>query len=129
MFRSGIIVATGIGALCGAIAITGFIIRPPRESKNHSHVFFETNGGPVLFPHMHHSDDNGGAIECAECHHKYDAADKSPQTMKCRACHYDDPDVKETACADSDAHPRCIGKKCNTCHEGESCTFCHRPLR
>jgi hypothetical protein len=115
-----------------AVSIYGYKIAPPHKPDKPPAVFFPANGVPVVFPHLHHSDDSGGAFECTECHHKYDPAAKDSTEMDgkngmdCRACHYNNADVVETVCADDPIHPRCIGKKCLSCHEGEECTFCHR---
>ncbi|MBN1576838.1 MAG: cytochrome c3 family protein [Chitinispirillaceae bacterium] len=118
--------ATTLLSACCVVAFYGYQMHPPLMAYEPPHVIFPSNGGPVLFPHGHHRQDSGAAIECIECHHKLDPEAKTAAPMKCRICHYNDPDIVETVCADDKTHPRCVGIKCNTCHDGEKCTFCHR---
>jgi len=109
-----------------AIALYGYVLRPPSKPANPPDVLFTSSNGPVLFPHAHHIDENGAAIECTDCHHKSSGDEKDTVEMKCRACHYSDPDIAEVVCPDDPVHPRCIGKQCMSCHDGEECVFCHR---
>lgn len=84
----------------------------------------------MVFPHNHHQSDSGSAVACADCHHKANPAAKiDAAQMKCRTCHYSTADAMEKVCADEVMHPRCIGKHCLKCHDGEECTFCHRKVR
>ncbi len=110
-------------------AFTGYALRPPQLPKNPPRVLLPTAGGPVLLPHRLHSDESGAALDCADCHHNEDADMATMSGMNCRACHYENPDIVETVCADNETHPRCIGTQCLVCHEGEDCTFCHRKNR
>ena len=114
--------AIALLSVCCMVAFFGYCIHPPQVAHEPSHVLFPSNGGPVLFPHGHHRQESGA--ECADCHHNYDSTEQT--VRRCRICHYNDPDIVETVCADGNNHPRCVGRKCNTCHEGEECTFCHR---
>ncbi len=125
-FSPSVFLALLILAVCLIATIYGYFIKPPIKTGKPPHVLFRTNGGPVLFPHLRHSHKEGGAFECIECHHKLDEEPDSADMMRCRNCHYENADVVEAACADGGAHPRCIGRRCNTCHEGEECNFCHR---
>ncbi|MBN1307015.1 MAG: cytochrome c3 family protein [Chitinispirillaceae bacterium] len=120
------LVAMAVLSVCCAVALYGYWVHPPRAAHEPPHILFSSNGGPVLFPHGHHRQDSGAAIECAECHHTSDSGTNTAAEMQCRECHYDDPEVVEAVCADDNIHPRCIGKQCNNCHDGEACTFCHR---
>jgi hypothetical protein len=110
-------------------AVTGYALRPPRVPKNPPRVLLPTAGGPVLFSHRLHTEESGAALDCADCHHNVDADTVTMAGMNCRACHYENPDIVETVCADNETHPRCIGTQCLVCHEGEDCTFCHRKNR
>ena len=115
------------GALTGVLCGYGLIA--PQPAKNPPRILMATTGGPVLFPHRHHSDTDGPQFACADCHHNEEADADSLTAMNCRACHYSNPDIVETVCADDKIHPRCIGRSCRSCHEGEECTFCHRKKR
>lgn len=125
-FSPAMLCAGALLAVCLMIALYGYFLKPPPEKHKPPHVLFTTNGGPVLFPHLRHSHEDGGAFDCIECHHSLEEDTDSADVMRCRGCHYDDPDIVETVCADDAAHPRCIGRRCNACHEGEACIFCHR---
>lgn len=113
-------------AVCVVVAFYGYFLKPPLKKRAAPHILLATAAGPVLFPHLHHSHKDGGAFDCSECHHKIGEDTATVDLMRCRSCHYDDPDVVETVCADNTQHPRCIGRRCNACHEGEECSFCHR---
>lgn len=120
------IVAALVFLICCGASLYGYVFRPPSLPENPLRVVMPNTGGTVLFPHKHHFDDDGGAFECEDCHHDYDPDEVPPRELHCMACHYNNQDVVETVCVDDPAHPRCIGKKCNECHEGEECSFCHR---
>jgi hypothetical protein len=120
------LVAVLLFTVCFLITVCGYSCYAPRQEKNPPRVLFSTNGGEVLFPHRHHSDVSGGGFDCTECHHNEESDIDSLVQMSCRECHYRNPEIVEIVCADDTTHPRCIGKKCQSCHEGEECTFCHR---
>ncbi|MBN1760359.1 MAG: cytochrome c3 family protein [Chitinispirillaceae bacterium] len=120
------LIAGVVGGICFIVALTGFFFIPPSLDRNSPRILFSTSGGQVLFPHRHHFEENGGAFDCADCHHNEGADTVTMTGMECRACHYGNPDIVETVCADDGEHPRCIGRKCLVCHDGEDCTFCHR---
>lgn len=107
------------------IAVYGYWFVPLKKSLNPKSVIFHTKGGKVLFSHHYHYDNSGAGIECTDCHHNCDSSFKNCE-MKCRSCHYKKEYVGK--CKDKN-HPRCIGKQCINCHEGESCSFCHRGKR
>ena len=125
-FSPAMLCAGTLLAVCLMVTLFGYFFQPPLKKQKPPHVLFLTNGGPVLFPHQRHSHKDGGAFDCTECHHKLEEDTVTADKMRCRSCHYDNPDIVETVCADGAAHPRCIGRRCNACHEGEACTFCHR---
>lgn len=118
---------TVIGALfCAACSIYGFLMQYPAPD-NPRNILLPSEAGAVVFYHFHHFEDEGGAFECADCHHNYDPEEASAEEeQRCRTCHYDDPEIVAMVCSEDPTHPRCVGRKCNECHDGESCTFCHR---
>jgi len=114
---------------CFSILVYGYFVKPPLKAAHPSEILLPSKAGPVLFTHTLHSRDDGAAIACTDCHHNGSGAENDSSEMKCRNCHYNDKDIVETVCADDTNHPRCIGKKCSTCHDGETCNFCHREKR
>ena len=119
-------VAGIVAGICVIAALTGYFFAPPSLDKNAPRILFATTGGPVVFPHRLHYLESGGGLGCTDCHHNEDADTATMTGMNCRACHYGNPEVVETVCADGGEHPRCIGRNCLVCHDGEDCTFCHR---
>jgi hypothetical protein len=93
--------------------------KPPKTLE------FTTDGGPVAFDHFTHSSKEGYDLECATCHHGYNAENAKTYPMNCRRCHYNKK--YEPICKDADTHARCIGKNCLSCHEdgSEDCSICH----
>ena len=70
-----------VGLLLLVIGFVGYAL--PRETpENPERVFYETAGGPVLFPHSHHCEELG--MDCADCHHEIASDD---QFVACRTCH------------------------------------------
>jgi len=129
-FRVDAAAATGLLVTAFAVTLCGYFFFPLHKSADPSGILLDSKGGAVIFAHRLHAGDEGAAIGCSDCHHNYIAADSSsPRQMNCRDCHYRDPEIAKAACADDETHPRCIGKQCVTCHEGESCNFCHRKRR
>lgn len=126
LHRNEFVVAVVLFVVCLSAGIYGYFIKPPKLPDNPTNIVLSNNGGTVLFTHKQHFDEDGGAFECETCHHNYDPEEQPPSEMNCRVCHYNEPDVVETVCNDDATHPRCIGKQCNECHDGEECTFCHR---
>ena len=119
--------ATGtLFLLCLLTSLAGYVFTAPRPEKNPPRVLFSTAGGNVLFSHREHFHEEGAGLGCTDCHHNEAADTATLAGMDCRSCHYGNPDVVETVCADDAAHPRCIGRQCLACHDGEECTFCHR---
>lgn len=107
------------------IAIYGYWFIPLKKHLNPNNVIFHSKGGNVLFPHHYHYDGERADIECSDCHHNCDSTFQNCK-MRCRDCHYKKNYVNK--CKDKN-HPRCIGKQCIVCHEGESCSFCHQEKR
>ena len=124
--RRGFIVAGAVLFLCLLATVGDYTVYSPRPEKNPPRILLPSAGGPVLFAHRHHTDESGAGLGCADCHHNEDADTATSRALRCRTCHYENPDVVETVCADDATHPRCVGKKCLVCHEGEGCVFCHR---
>lgn len=115
--------------LCCSFFLYGYFINPPSLPKNPPEIVLHTTAGPIVFSHRHHFSDDGAAIGCSDCHHNSSGAEDESSEMNCRKCHYDDKDLAEAACSDDATHPRCVGKQCATCHDGEECSFCHRKKR
>lgn len=111
---------------CFGLMVCGYVTFPIKTDEKPKELLLRNTAGPIVFPHARHSADDGAAVECVDCHHKYTGTKHDTLNMKCRACHYSNTEAVQKVCADDDAHPRCVGMKCNICHEGEECTFCHR---
>lgn len=103
--------------------IIGFIIDKKLESPIGLVMF--TNGGAVVFHHAEHTSEDGAAIECSTCHHNLEDGEEGVE-MSCRKCHYEDKDIAEEVCTEDPTHKRCVGTQCATCHEDESCSYCHK---
>ena len=126
LHRSELLVVALTGCFTFISAVIGYAILPSSPEKNPPRVLFSTAGGRVLFSHRHHFDGKGAALDCTDCHHNEEADTATLTGMDCRSCHYGNPDVVETVCADGATHQRCIGRQCLICHDGEECAFCHR---
>ena len=122
----GFVVTAVLFLICLGAALYGYLIKPPALPENPVNIMLPNSGGPVLFTHKQHYDENEEAIDCELCHHNFDPEEQPPSEMNCRVCHYNDAEVAEEICIDDETHPRCIGMQCNECHDGEECSFCHR---
>ncbi len=116
--------------LLAACAIAAVVYFLPRGSEPPAKVWFDTQGGHLIYDHAFHA----SMVACADCHHNLPAAEAagSKAQMNCRACHYYDAAVV-AAVVTADPHPRAIGASCTDCHAhlGEAlagCSACHLDL-
>jgi len=100
-----------------------FNIKRPIPKK----VEFASPMGKLTFNHEFHAGKEGPGLSCSDCHHNLSVDSKATVEMKCRQCHYQAKAPFDSVCAGSEPHKRCIGNKCQQCHSGEECGFCHRP--
>lgn len=107
---------------CAILGIIGY--SSPSSSDPPSKIWFDTDGGDVIFDHGYHV----SFARCDECHHGYDEEDKATDfEMNCRACHYYGEASKTPS--DDETHVHYIGANCARCHEKMgmkvSCDTCH----
>lgn len=117
--------AIALAVACAAAVVYAYW---PRPAEPPSKVWFDAEGGDLIFDHAFHA----SMIGCDDCHHNRAAAVAGGRRaeMSCRACHYYDPEVSVEA---ADPHQRAIGAGCVDCHRhlGDSlsgCDACHLHL-
>ncbi|MDY6969171.1 MAG: cytochrome c3 family protein [Spirochaetota bacterium] len=107
------------------LAIVGIIGYSIGGSGSPIRVLFKTKGGPVVFDHKTHSEENGYGIKCDKCHHETE----DEMVYNCRSCHKPGTEY-DSICEDKAPHKQCIGANCIECHkeegmESDNCKQCH----
>jgi hypothetical protein len=138
-----------LGCMAILVGVAGYVFSGRPSSDMPPRIYFNTVGGPVLFPHQLHADPsqfnyadnlNLSHFGCADCHHELIL---SNQVQACEKCHQDDDyspedldhdelvDIHSPGCTSCHAVKESEVKACRECHlktgepEKVSCDKCH----
>lgn len=114
--------------LVAVVCYAAFPVQPPQEPLR---LMYQTMAGKVLFDHQTHSEVDGYALDCADCHHDHPEGEPVDveEVVACGQCHpiqsqvipaskfcLDCHDEEELTAPDLSTRSDALHQQCTQCH-------------
>lgn len=123
------VIVYGVAALLLLVAVVCYAAFPVQSPPEPLRLMYQTKAGKVLFDHQTHSNVDGYALDCADCHHDHPEGELIQEAVACGVCHpiesvtmaapefcLDCHDEEELEAPDVSKRSDAIHLQCTQCH-------------